>query len=73
MNEVATVTLTDRQKACVVGIARGLSNTEIAAELDIAERTVKAHIESVRSKLDRVRRREIPYALLQRGIDVYPR
>lgn len=43
--------LTDREHEILVGIGRGLSNTEIAAELYIAEQTVKTHITRIFSKL----------------------
>lgn len=43
--------LTDREREILVGIGRGLSNTEIAAELYIAEQTVKTHITRIFSKL----------------------
>ena len=43
--------LTDREHEILVGIGRGLTNTEIAAELYIAEQTVKTHITRIFSKL----------------------
>ncbi len=40
----------EREVAALVG--RGLRNKEIAAKLHIAQRTVDAHVEHIRNKLD---------------------
>ncbi len=44
-------TLTDRETDVLREIARGRSNKEIALDLTIAEKTVKAHVGSIFSKL----------------------
>jgi DNA-binding NarL/FixJ family response regulator len=42
--------LTDREKEVALLVRKGLTNLEIAAELDISERTVKAHISAIFKK-----------------------
>lgn len=51
-----------RQRQIIELIAAGCSNIEIGSQLGITERTVRAHCEVLREKLDGVRRRQIPYA-----------
>lgn len=43
--------LTDREQEIALYVAQGLTNKEIASELDITERTVKAHISSLFEKI----------------------
>ncbi|MEE4594920.1 response regulator transcription factor [Streptomyces sp. DSM 41524] len=54
-----TEPLTDREEEVIQGIARGLTNPEIAAELYIAPSTVKTHLGSVQAKLGLRNRVEI--------------
>jgi two-component system nitrate/nitrite response regulator NarL len=54
----ALAPLTTREIDIVRGVARGLTNRQIAAELSIAERTVDTHVENILKKL-RVRSRAL--------------
>ncbi len=56
-----SMTFTPRQRQVVALLARGCCGDDIAAQLGISTRTVKAHCDVLREKLG-VRRREIPYA-----------
>ena len=60
--------LTERQRQVAHALERGLSNAEIAAELGISPRTVKAHCDSLRRKLVVRKRRLIApaYRALER-------
>ena len=57
--------LTERQRQVARALERGLSNEEIAAELGIAPRTVKAHCDSLRRTLGVPKRRLIVPAYRQ--------
>jgi DNA-binding NarL/FixJ family response regulator len=51
--------LSERQRQVARALERGLSSEEIAAELGIAPRTVKAHCDSLRRTLGVPKRRQI--------------
>lgn len=43
--------LTDRERGVALAVARGATNKEVARQLDITERTVKAHLSAIFKKL----------------------
>ncbi len=60
--------LTVRELEVLGGVARGLSNAEIGAELFIAEATVKTHLLRVFTKLDVADRTRAVTVALERGL-----
>src|SRR5512141_2035988 len=50
-NSMESVNLTDRELEVLRSVARGERSKEIAVQLDISERTVKAHLASIYNKL----------------------
>jgi two-component system NarL family response regulator len=60
--------LTEREIQVLEGIASGLSNKEIGAELGIAEATVKSHVNGVLAKLEAKDRTDAAMIALKRGL-----
>jgi len=60
--------LTPREIEVLRRVAAGKSNKVIAAELDISENTVKAHMQSILPKLDASDRTHAVIIALKRGI-----
>ncbi len=63
-----TVDLTPREQDILVCITQGQSNREIANELDIAEKTVRAHVSAVLEKMGARDRTQATIFALQRGL-----
>lgn len=51
--------LTDREKEVLLLVGTGVGNRELASELGIAERTVKAHIARIVKKLEQQTRLQV--------------
>ena len=60
--------LTEREQEVLVLMARGLQNKEIAATLNVTERTVKFHVSSILAKLEAGNRTEAVRIAAQRGL-----
>lgn len=60
--------LTDREMEVLKLIARGSSNSEIAAELVISEHTVKGHVSNILSKLHLADRTQAAVYAWQKGV-----
>jgi DNA-binding NarL/FixJ family response regulator len=61
-------TLTPRQLDVLRLLAKGLQNKEIAAQLGVADRTVKFHVGAILTKMDAGNRTEAVTVAVQRGL-----
>ena len=64
----ATVELTERERAILSAVARGERSKEIAHHLGISERTVKAHLTTIYTKLNVDSRASAVASALERGL-----
>ena len=72
MNLTATTEkekLTPRERETMVCVARGESNKEIARNLNVAESTVKIHVQNILKKLNLSSRVQIAVYAVERGLD----
>jgi DNA-binding NarL/FixJ family response regulator len=61
--------LTARERDVLGGVARGLSNRAIAAELGITERTARTHVSNILAKLGLASRTQAALFAVQHGLD----
>ncbi|MDO8654142.1 MAG: response regulator transcription factor [Undibacterium sp.] len=61
--------LTPRERETMVCVARGESNKEIARNLNVAESTVKIHVQNILKKLNLTSRVQIAVYAVERGLD----
>ena len=62
------ILLTSREQEIAVLIARGFTNSQIAAELRIAQRTVDTHVSHILSKLHVTSRLGVAAVVTERGL-----
>jgi two-component system nitrate/nitrite response regulator NarL len=64
--------LSPREREIIACLARGTSNKEIARELDIAESTVKIHVQHILRKLDLSSRVQVAVWAIEHGLAARP-
>ena len=64
----AMVQLSPREREVLVVVARGMTNAEIAAVLDLSEHTVKRHVANILTKLDLANRSAAAVFAVQHGL-----
>jgi DNA-binding NarL/FixJ family response regulator len=60
--------LSEREMDVVHGILHGMTNTEIAARLVVADETIKSHVRKILDKLEATSRSHIPLKLIEAGV-----
>jgi DNA-binding NarL/FixJ family response regulator len=61
--------LTARERDVLAGVARGLPNRQIAADLGITERTARTHVSNILAKLGLTSRTQAALLAVQHGLD----
>ena len=64
----ATAQLSPREREVLVVVARGMTNAEIAAALELSEHTVKRHVANILTKLDLANRSAAAAFAVQHGL-----
>jgi DNA-binding NarL/FixJ family response regulator len=64
----ATVQLSRREREILAVVARGMTNAEIAASLELSEHTVKRHVANILTKLDLANRSAAAAFAVQHGL-----
>jgi DNA-binding NarL/FixJ family response regulator len=67
-SRLSAPSLTGREKEVLQLLRVGISNKEIARQIDVSEGTVKAHVREILSKLGAISRTEAVNLALQRGL-----
>ncbi|OIQ80725.1 transcriptional regulatory protein DegU [mine drainage metagenome] len=65
---VSTTKLTPREHEIIIMLARGASNKEIARDLDLAESTVKIHVQGILRKLNLASRVQAAVYAVEHGL-----
>jgi DNA-binding NarL/FixJ family response regulator len=70
--DAAVGRLTGRERDVLAGVARGLSNRDIADDLGIAERTARTHVSNILAKLGLTSRTQAALFAVEHGLDRAP-
>jgi two-component system nitrate/nitrite response regulator NarL len=64
--------LTQREREILAWLSRGVSNKEIARSLDLAESTIKVHVQNILRKLNLNGRVQAALFAVEHGLDKLP-